>query len=261
MRRRADDRRPDLGEVLAVWGALAATGGVILVTYSRLHPSLLYGVSRRGIAGGASRLVMFLNWPGAVIAPATVPFALARLDGRARRRAAAAALASLPLCAWVARPGVVSEEHIDARATNAAPVAGVAIAFGLTLADVGLYVDRLPALGRVFIGSQPTPGRPDLASVHFGHHEGMDGVLLALSAVALARPLPALPRGFRRLVAPYIALMLTYGAAVAAGDAWHEQVVKRGLARRNLPNVLRPAPTRAWAGLLAATALVWRRLR
>jgi hypothetical protein len=227
-----------------------------------------------------------------------VPFALARLDGRARRRAAAAALASLPLCAWVARPGVVSEEHIDARATNAAPVAGVAIAFGLTLAaardpdarraapvgdadrlralgaagaaalalpwalaDVGLYVDRLPALGRVFIGSQPTPGRPDLASVHFGHHEGMDGVLLALSAVALARPLPALPRGFRRLVAPYIALMLTYGAAVAAGDAWHEQVVKRGLARRNLPNVLRPAPTRAWAGLLAATALVWRRLR
>ena len=56
----------------------------------------------------------------------------------------------------------------------------------------------------------------------------------------------------------YLALMLTYGVAVAAQDAWLEQVVKRGWTSRRIPDVVRPAATPAWAALLAATPLVRR---
>jgi hypothetical protein len=52
--------------------------------------------------------------------------------------------------------------------------------------------------------------------------------------------------------------MVSYGAAVAAQDAWYEQVVKPGHTDRRLPRVIRPAATPAWAGLLASVPLVRR---
>jgi hypothetical protein len=45
---------------------------------------------------------------------------------------------------------------------------------------------------------------------------------------------------------------------VAAQDAWYEQVVKPGHARRRLPQVSRPTLSPAWAGLLVSVPLVRR---
>ena len=53
----------------------------------------------------------------------------------------------------------------------------------------------------------------------------------------------------------YLALMLTYGVAVAAQDAWLEQVVKRGWTSRRMPDVVRPALRRRRLG----SALLGRR--
>ena len=58
-----------------------------------------------------------------------------------------------------------------------------------------------------------------------GHHHGLDGVLLALSALLLSRMQVT---RLRAVVGAYLALMLAYGLANAVQDAWLEQVVKRG---------------------------------
>jgi hypothetical protein len=236
----------------------AAVGAAIWRTHGRTPPERLYN-SRRG---GVSRAAVFVNYPTAVAAIATLP--------HARRRAVAAA--SAPLCAVVALPGVVDERNLDARWRNLPAIAGVALAVlagGRALeSDPRLDRRRLAAaavliviaapwilaeLGVQTAGmAEPTPGEPHIDRVHVGHHEGMDGLLLALGALILARRRSA---GWHRL---HLALQLAYGAAVTAQDAWHEQVVKRGLATRRLPDVIRPRPTRAWAGLLACTPLVRR---
>ena len=102
--------------------------------------------------------------------------------------------------------------------------------------------------------AQPTPGEPGVDRIHLGHHEGLDGALLAWDALLLSR------RRTGTVHSWYLALMLTYGVAVAAQDAWHEQAVKRGWTSRRIPDVVRPAASHAWAALLAATPLVRRLL-
>jgi len=99
---------------------------------------------------------------------------------------------------------------------------------------------------------RPTPAEPGVDRVHVGHHEGMDGVLLAIDALLLSRRRSG--TWHRRL----LALMFAYGMMVAAQDAWYEQVVKPGHARRRLPQVIRPRASPAWAGLLASVPLVRR---
>ncbi|MGZ4481216.1 MAG: hypothetical protein ACXVY5_03335 [Gaiellales bacterium] len=237
-----------------MWALHAAVAAAIAVTHSRVPPERLYH-SRRG---GLSRAIVFLNFPTAVSAVAVLPFAC-------RRRLAAI---SAPLCAVAALPGVVDERRLDARSRNAPAALGVALA--LAAGDCGppgraarpgdrFALAALLALSAPWVlsdlgiqtarSARPTPGRPDVANVHLGHHEGLDGAVLAASALLLSRR-PA--RLGHRL---YLALMLSYGVAVAAQDAWLEQVVKRGWTRRRLPDVVRPAPTRWWAGLLAVTLL------
>jgi hypothetical protein len=98
----------------------------------------------------------------------------------------------------------------------------------------------------------PTAAEPGVDRVHVGHHEGLDGTLLAVDGLLLE------PYARSRAHRLYLALMVTYGTAVAAQDAWHEQVVKRGWTGRRLPDVARPRPSLAWAALLAATPLVER---
>jgi hypothetical protein len=99
---------------------------------------------------------------------------------------------------------------------------------------------------------RPTPDEPGVDRVHIGHHEGMDGVLLALDSLLLSRRRSG--AWHRRL----LALTFAYGVMVAAQDAWYEQVVKPGHARRRLPQVIRPQVSPAWAGLLASVPLVRR---
>ncbi len=243
----------------AVWALHGAVAGMIAWTHSRTPADRLYRSQR----GGLSRAMVFANYPTAVAAIATLP--------HARRRRLA--LLALPLCATTAIPGVIDERDLDARWVNVPALAGVALA--LTAGERGSAPQRdgrdrrrliaglslicitphwlLAGLGIQTAGMRrPTPAEPGVDRVHIGHHEGLDGVLLALDALLLSRRSSG--RWHRRL----LALTFAYGTAVAAQDAWHEQVVKPGHAARRLPQVSRPAASPAWAGLLASAPLVRR---
>src|SRR5205823_2955820 len=82
------------------------------------------------------------------------------------------------------------------------------------------------------------------AAVHLGHHHGLDGTLLAATALVLRR----LPRSVGGRA--YLALMLAYGLVNAAQDAWTEQVVKRGWTTDAIPNALHPAANAAWLAIV-----------
>ncbi|MGH3072748.1 MAG: hypothetical protein ACRDNB_10840, partial [Gaiellaceae bacterium] len=89
---------------------------------------MLYNVDLAGeLAGGLSRTLVVLNYPLALGA-----IALAAIAGGPRRLV----WVSIALCALVAVPGVVDQDDLDARAVNALPALGVALALGLTLAAV-----------------------------------------------------------------------------------------------------------------------------
>jgi hypothetical protein len=212
---------------------------------------------------------------------------------RRRRATVAVALLAMLLCAITAVPGVVRTSDLDARPINALPALGVAIAFLLTLltlrvcgpgslappgrwdvarliaggllalvslpwffADLGLYIDDLPGLGTIFVARDPLPPGATLAAVHLGHHHGADGLLLAVSALALSRTLPQIASARLRGVLSFaLALMLVYGLAILVEDAWGEQVVKRGWTTARIPSVLLPDTSPAWA-MVVLTALV-----
>jgi hypothetical protein len=124
-------------------------------------------------------------------------------------------------------------------------------------ASLGLFASDLPLLGHLVRAHQPTPGEPALPSVHRGLHEGLFGVQLSLTALALSRPLAVVrSRRARLAVSLFLALMLCYGLMVAAQDGWNEQFVKRGWTTVNLPNVLVPAASLAWLGVIVAALCV-----
>jgi hypothetical protein len=116
-------------------------------------------------------------------------------------------------------------------------------------------------LGTSILGSNElwtSFGDPKLTpKLHTGHHHGMDGMLLALCALALSRTLPQIERrALRVLTSFYLGLMLAYGIGNELQDFWLEQLVKRGVSSFALPSVLQPAPTAAW-GIVLAAALVF----
>ena len=291
---------PGLREALGVWALIGATALAIFVTYARLPASEFYNVSRDGLAGGASRALLFLNFPGALLALAPLGFALGRLSAtpgalsRGGRRVVGVAAVAAELCLIVAGPGVVDQARLDARPINALPALGVALALALTvyaaratgvdparpwtggdtlragaagallvlglpwvLADLGIYAGDVPGLGALYVSQQAVPGE-SLPAVHLGHHHGLDGLLFTFAALALTRQLGRVAAlRWRAPLAGFLGLMLAYGLANAAQDFSLEQVVRRGWAAHELPSVLRPAPTSAWALLLLAAAIVW----
>src|SRR4029077_17819529 len=88
-------------------------------------------------------------------------------------------------------------------------------------ADLGLFSNGFPLLGRLFQSGEFLPERPGLPTfapaVHHGHHHGMDGVLLVLSALLLSRRVGEVKRyGLRQGLAAYLALMFCYGIANSA---------------------------------------------
>ena len=140
---RLDGVGPGLREALGVWALIGATALAIFVTYARLPASEFYNVSRGGLAGAASRALLFLNFPGGVLALAPLVFALARLAAApgalprgGRWLVWMGAAAAVALCLLVAVPGVVDQGRLDARPINALPALGVALALGLTLVVV-----------------------------------------------------------------------------------------------------------------------------
>jgi hypothetical protein len=285
--------RPGLVEAVAVWILFGVVALEVWATYARLPVSELYNVSGNGVAAGAGRALVFLNYPTAFAAIAVLGVAAARLGGRL----ALLALPAAALCAVVAWPGVVEQSHLDAKPVNALPALGVLAALALTLAalargglgasrpfgggwdaaraalaallllaalpwltgELGFYLDRVPGLGSLFLSGEPRPepGHPGLTAVHLGHHHGMDGTLLALSALALSRVVRDVgPRPLRLALGLYLTFMLVYGLANAVQDFWLEQLVKRGTTSLELPSLIVPAASWAWAAIVAAALLI-----
>jgi hypothetical protein len=94
--------------------------------------------------------------------------------------------------------------------------------------------------------------------VHLGNHEGLDGWLLAATALGLRRALPGMrATRLRPVLGVYLALLLGYGVMVAANDFWHEQMVKRGTTDYMLPDVITPGVSWGWALLVVVTVVLY----
>jgi hypothetical protein len=278
-----------VAEIRAVWALLAADAIAIFVTYWRLPPAETYHVSLSGFDGAASRLVVFLCFPTALAAIAILGLVYERL--RLRRPA----LVAFVLCATVAWPGIVDEADLDVKWSNAFAAAGVLLVLLLSsrarvpawtaapsragdrarlalgalvmlaaapyiAAELGFFLDRVPVLGSIFITGKIAP-EPDghLAhAVHHGHHHGMDGLLMTLTALILSRVLGSV-RGhrLRAVLGAYLALMLVYGLTNMVNDLWSEQIVKRGWTHREVPSVLHPTASLAWLAMLVAAAVFY----
>ena len=268
-------------EIIVVWVLFALALDAVFATYARLPPQLLYNVSGTGFRAGLSRVVVDLNFPGALIALAVLAVVVGRLRGRMRLVAIPAAL----LCVVFAVPGVVRQSDLDARWINAIAAAGVAVVFVLSLvadgpesprrargdrlriviaavltilaapwiaAELGFYLDGVPPLGWMFqTGKLVSFHDPPHPAVHHGVHHGLQGLLFVVTALLLSRlPSPQAARAF-------LAVLLAYGVANMANDGWLEQVVERGWSSHPIPSVLGFAANWLWLAVLLVGAAVW----
>jgi hypothetical protein len=288
-------QRAGLLEAWAVWLLFGLTAVAVFETYWRLPPRETWKVMNEGFVGGAGRAFVFLSFSAALAAVGVLPILVDRLDDR---RADVAGLLAFVLCATVAYPGVQTESHLDPKWANLPAVLGVVTAFALTVwaslrgrpepvrtsragdrarltvggtslffaapyiaAEVGFFLDDVPVLGSIFQTGKvlPEPGAGySHAAVHHGHHHGMDGFLLAVTALLLSRLLGGIRRPvLRGLTAAYLSLMLVYGLTNQVEDLWIEQIVKRGWTDWQIPNVLHPTVSLAWAAMVLAAAFLY----
>jgi len=266
--------------VFAVWALCGVIALLILVTYSRIPHEKLYHVTGDGLSGGLSRVLVFVNWPGALIAIAVLGIVVERM-----RRPIVAAIALL-LCLLIFIPGVVEESNLDAKWVNVLPALGVGLVLALSVsaaraegiggwgsargdrlriagfvvvglvslpwffAELGFYIP-----GPVFVASEVHDGA---AAVHLGEHHGLVGLQIIAAMLLLSRELPRLQAGWRRTVlAAWMSGLIAYGLGNIANDVWGEQVVKRGWADSGLPSVLRPSVNWLWLVVLAVAAAIF----
>jgi len=272
-------------EVALVWALFLLDAAAILVTYSRLPAHELYHVSGSGLEGGLSRVLVDSNFPAALVAIAILLVLVDRL-----RRLRAVAVVGIVLCTPVFWPGVVDEANLDARPVNAIAGVGVLVALVLSLhcwfdgwsrnargdgfrdvfgtvavlgslpwlfAELGFFLDRVPLLDRVFeTGAYRTRGME--VAVHHGHHHGLDGLLLFLTAILLSRAVPGIRgRAVRLLLAAYLSLMAAYGLGNMANDFWTEQIWKRGWTNWQFPDLLQPSLSVGWGLIVLGAALLF----
>ena len=200
---------------------------------------------------------------------------------------------AVALCAVVAWPGVVDQDDLDARLVNAIPALGVGVALALTIAagrrsgwgvtgrlpldplrlgiaavalvvsipwiaaDLGFFLpDGVFIMRRVALDTYGLP----IAAVHLGHHHGMDGTLVALSALLLSRP--RLRRGtIATATGALTSLAFAYGIVNCTQDAWNEQLVKRGTLDWKIPSAILPSLSWIWLAILVLAALTGLALR
>jgi hypothetical protein len=258
----------------ATWALVAVFAVTTFVTYSRVPPGELYNVSREGVAGGASRVLVYLNFPVAFVA---IGILLVCLELLRERRVRVFGLVAIVLCAVAAVPGVLDQDDLDARPINVVPALGVAVAVVLTVlytreaswtwarpagrfrivvaaafglmavpwlfAEAGFYAPD-PVLS-----DEVPPGESDVA-VHLGGHHGTYGVIMVLSALMLSRV------ARRTITSVLLALLFAYGGTLAAEDFWHEQIQKRGTSDWTFPSALAPGLEWVWLGLVLAAAAV-----
>jgi len=278
------------GEALLTWALWLLVLAAIVITYARLDPADLYHVSREGLPAGLSRALVVANFPLSLVAIALVLVAVDVLP----RRGWLVGGPAIALCAVTAWPGVVDQADLDARQVNALPALGVLLALALTVgaarragtgvaprlmldplrvvigvlivlvsipwlaAELGVYLPE-----GVFIMERPglEPDGTQLAAVHLGHHHGLDGALIAVSALLLTR-MRLRASALARTTHLYLALAFAYGTVNLAQDAWNEQLVKRDWIEWKIPSALEPRPEPVWLVILAlavATMVVVRR--
>ena len=275
--------RPSFTVSAAVlWLPWAIVLTAVIVTYARVSPEELYHVSGSGITGGLGRGLVLLNFPVALAALPVIGLAGERL--RDSRLAVGTAIVATILCLVAAVPGVVDQGDLAWRPVNLLPAIGVGmaivlgvvsglfrdrvpvhraacvvvvIALALSLpwlvAEWGYHLDGVPLLGWLFLTGTVVDGH---AAVHLGHHHGMDGTLLLLSAlplIPLARRVTG--RVLRVVIGSYAGLQIAYGLANAVQDGWGEQVWKRGWVADQIPSMLHPTPGLPWLVILIAAAV------
>jgi hypothetical protein len=268
----------------------------VLETYWRLPASELWKVTGTGPAGGASRAFVFLSFSPALISIAVLAVVVDRLDRRAATLlgVAAAALCATVAVPGVQTPGNLDAKWSNLPAvlgvalafaltvwagargrpervwtTRAGDVARLAtgtlvlfFASPYIAAELGFFLDGVPVLGWFFQTSVRRPETPGSTvihpAVHHGHHHGLDGFLLVLTALLLSRLLGGIRRrGLRTATAAYLSLMLVYGLTNMANDLWSEQVVKRSWTTWEIPDVLQPKPSAAWGAMIACAVVVY----
>lgn len=289
-------QRPALWEVYVVWMLFALAAIAVFVTYWRLPPSELWKVTHSGLAGGAGRAFVFLSYSAALAAIAVLAIVVDRLEDRPAVLLGIASVvlcatvaipgvqtpndldpkwANLPavlgvaiaasLTAWAAARGRAEQ----VRTTQAGDLARLGTAILVLLsatpyiaAELGFFLDGVPLLGWIFQTGRLRPEEPGSsfvhAAVHHGHHHGLDGFLLAVTALLLSRLLGGIRRhGLRVVTAAYLSLMLVYGLANMANDLWTEQVVKRDWTSWQIPDVLSPSLSVAWAVIIVCAVVVY----
>jgi hypothetical protein len=258
----------------ATWALVAVFAVATFVTYTRVPPEELYNVSREGVAGGASRLLVYLNFPVAFIA---IGILLVCLELLREPRERMNGFAGIALCAVAAVPGVLDQDDLDARAVNVVPALGVGVAAALTVLytrDPGWSWARPAGRARIAVAvvfaliaipwlfaelgfygpgpimSQEVPPGESEAAVHLGGHHGTYGVIMVLSALMLSRV------ARRTITSALLALLFAYGGTLAAEDFWHEQIQKRGTSDWTFPSALSPGLKWVWLGVVLAAASV-----
>jgi hypothetical protein len=284
-----------LRDVFVVWLLFGLAAIAVFVTYWRLPPSELWKVHNSGFIGGAGRALVFLSFSAAVAAVGILPIVLDRLDDRRADLAGLVALilcatVALPgvqteshldpkwsnvpavlgvamaflLTVWASREGRREFPRTTARGDAARlVVGGVSLFFAAPYiaAELGFFLDGVPGLGSIFITGaiRPEPGAGySHAAVHHGHHHGLDGFLLTATALLLSRLVGSIRRPIlRTLTAVYLALLLVYGLTNQVQDLWTEQIVKRGWTSWEIPNVLHPSLSAAWAAMIACGLVIY----
>jgi hypothetical protein len=284
-----------LRDVYVVWALFFLAAIAVFETYWRLPPSETWKVHNTGFVGGAGRAFVFLSFSCALAAIGVLPIVVDRLGSRRAELAGIVALvlcatvalpgvqtqshldpkwANLPavlgvaiafgLTVWASRSGRREFPHASRRGDIARLiVGGVSLFFAAPYiaAELGFFLDGVPALGWIFLTGaiRPEPGAGySHAAVHHGHHHGLDGFLLCATALLLSRLVGSIRRPtLRTVTAVYLALLLVYGLTNQAQDLWTEQIVKRGWTSWDIPDVLRPSLSAAWAAMIACGLLIY----
>jgi hypothetical protein len=279
-----------------VWLLFVVVAVEMFVTYARLPARELYHVSHTGFAGGASRVLVFSNFSTALVAIPLLAVLADRMPDRLSAGAAVVGIVFSAAVFWpgvidqanldakpvnaVAAVGVLVAGALSVLAVRKlgrpvwsgrqsgdrvrVVVAAAALVVGLPwfAAELGFFLNGVPLLGWLFQTGKYLPTVPGLPpfppAVHHGHHHGMDGVLLLLSALLLSRVVPSVRRRRLRLgVGAYLALMACYAVGNIANDFWLEQVWKRRWTSWEIPDVLRPTVTVAWGLIVVGAAAVY----
>jgi hypothetical protein len=292
----ASRQNPGLREVYVVWLLIGLITVAVFETYWRFPASELWKVTGTGVSGGASRAFVYLGFSPALASIAMLAIVVDRLDDRRATLLGVLALvlcatvaipgvenpsdldakwSNLPavlgvaitfgLTVWAGARGRREAVRTTTGGDVARLVAGlIALFFAAPYiaAELGFFLDGVPLLGWIFQTSRRRPESPGSsfihAAVHHGHHHGLDGFLLAVTALLLSRLLGGIRRhGLRTATAAYLSLMLVYGLTNMANDLWSEQVVKRNWTTWQIPDVLSPKPSLAWAAMIACAVVVY----